>query len=84
MYVFDVISEQKTNEHLKEIAGILSIRKKLHFHVARHTFATLFYEKTNDLATLQKLLGHADIESTMVYAHVSDRLRREQMQVFDG
>lgn len=84
LYVFDVISEQKTNEHLKEIASLLGIRKKIHFHVARHTFATLFYEKTNDLATLQKLLGHADIESTMVYAHVSDQLRREQMQVFDG
>ena len=83
-YVFDVISEQKTNEYLKEMAALLGIRKSIHFHVARHTFATLFYEKTNDLATLQKLLGHAGIESTMVYAHVSDQLRRDQMGVFDA
>ncbi len=82
-YVFQMISDQKNNEYLKEIAGKLGIRKSLHFHVARHTFATLFYEKTNDLATLQKLLGHAAITQTMVYAHVSDQLRRDQMKVFD-
>ena len=83
-YVFDVISDQKTNDHLKEIADLVGIRKSLHFHVARHTFATLFYEKTNDLATLQKLLGHSSIAQTMVYAHVSDQLRRDQMAVFDN
>jgi len=83
-YVFDVISDQKTNEYLKEIADTLGIKKRIHFHVARHTFATLFYEKTNDLASLQKLLGHAEIESTMVYAHVSDQQRRDQMDKFDG
>jgi integrase/recombinase XerD len=83
-YVFDVISEQKTNAYLKEIAEILGIQKSIHFHLGRHTFATLFYEKTNDLATLQKLLGHADIESTMIYAHVSDNLRRDQMKMFDA
>jgi len=83
LYVFDMISEQRTNDYLKEIADLVGIRKSLHFHVARHTFATLFYEKTNDLATLQKLLGHAAITQTMVYAHVSDQLRRDQMKVFD-
>lgn len=83
-YVFDVISEQKTNMYLKEIADMVGINKRLYFHVARHTFATLFYERTNDLATLQKLLGHSAIAQTMVYAHVSDQLRREQMAIFDN
>lgn len=83
-YVFDVISEPKTNEYLKEIADMVGIKKRLHFHVARHTFATLFYEATNDLATLQKLLGHGSITQTMVYAHVSDQQRRDQMLRFDG
>lgn len=83
-YVFDIISEQKTNEYLKEIADLTGIKKSLHFHVARHSFATLFYEKTNDLVTLQKLLGHSAIAQTMVYAHVSDQLRRDQMTVFDS
>jgi site-specific recombinase XerD len=83
-YVFDVISEQKTNVYLKEIADLVGINKRVYFHVARHTFATLFYERTNDLATLQKLLGHSSIAQTMVYAHVSDQLRREQMKQFDN
>lgn len=82
-FIFQMISDQKNNEYLKEMAEKLGIRKSLHFHVARHTFATLFYEKTNDLATLQKLLGHASVTQTMVYAHVSDQLRRDQMKVFD-
>jgi integrase len=82
-YVFDMISEQKTNLYLKEIADLVGINKRVYFHVARHTFATLFYERTNDLATLQKLLGHSSIAQTMVYAHVSDQLRREQMHQFD-
>jgi integrase/recombinase XerD len=84
LYVFDMISEQRTNDYLKEIADLVGIRKSIHFHVSRHTFATLFYEKTNDLATLQKLLGHASVTQTMVYAHVSDQLRRDQMKVFDA
>jgi integrase/recombinase XerD len=82
-YIFEVTSEQNTNRVLKDVADMLGIRKNLHFHVARHTFATLFYERTNDLATLQKLLGHSSIVQTMVYAHVSEELRREQMELFD-
>ena len=82
--IFETYSDQKTNEYIKDVARYLGINKDLHFHVARHTFATLFLEKTGDLASLQKLLGHASIIQTMVYVHVSETKKREQIKVFDA
>ena len=81
--VFEMYSDQKTNQYLKEVGKKAGIEKKIHFHLARHTFATLFLEKTSDLATLQQLLGHSSITQTMIYAHVSEAKKREQVRVFD-
>lgn len=55
------------NKHLIE-CGIT--RGKVTPHTLRHTFATMLYRNGASLPTLQKLLGHADIRSTMVYVHV--------------
>lgn len=81
--IFECYSDPVTNRYLKDICKLLKIKKNITFHSARHTFATLFLEKTNDLATLQKLLGHASIIQTMTYAHVSEVKKREQIKVFD-
>lgn len=82
--VFETYCDQVTNRYLKDICKLLKIPKLITFHSARHTFATLFLEKTNDLATLQKLLGHASIIQTMIYAHVSEVKKRDQIKVFDN
>ena len=42
------------------------------WHCLRHSFASLFVQSGGSLPTLQKLLGHADIQMTMVYAHIND------------
>jgi integrase len=81
--IFTMYSDQKTNVHLKSAAKLVGIEQDIHFHMSRHTFATLFLEETNDLATLQKLLGHSSITQTMVYAHVSENKKREQIKVFN-
>lgn len=82
--IFDTFSDQAENRYLKEAAIMCGINKEISFHVARHTFATLFLEETDDLATLQKLLGHSKITETMVYAHVTERKKREQIKRFDA
>ncbi len=82
--IFDTISEQKMNKHLKEIAKDVKIEKNITTHIGRHTFATLFYEATNDIATLQKLLGHSNIAQTIVYAHISEEKKKEQIKKFEG
>jgi integrase len=47
----------------------------VHFHKARHSFATLTLSEGADLYTVSKLLGHSDIKHTMIYARVVDRLK---------
>jgi site-specific recombinase XerD len=81
--VFTTISEQKMNTNLKEIAKMAEVGKALTNHSGRHTFATLFIQKTSDVATLQRLLGHTRIEDTMVYVHITDFNLKNQMNNFD-
>lgn len=68
-----VISNQKTNAFLKEIAAICGITKNLTFHMARHTFATTV-TLTNGvpIETVSKMLGHTSIETTQIYSKVVD------------
>ena len=70
--ILPVISNQKLNAYLKEIADICGIKKNLTFHLARHTFATHLLEQGTDLRTIQELMGHTDIKTTAIYLHVSN------------
>jgi integrase len=62
-------------------AGILNFR----FHDLRHTFASIFYERTRDWRALQEILGHADISTTMkIYTHLRKEHIRDAMKKFEG
>lgn len=63
-------TEQKMNEALKKAADICGIRKKIHFHVARHSFATNFLRKGGKVEDLQIIMAHSDLKTTMVYVHM--------------
>ena len=82
--LFNHLSEQKMNERIKEIVKVVKIRKEISNHCARHTFATIWINKTKDVAGLQKMLGHSDISMTMIYVHITDQMVNEQMQNFDS
>lgn len=69
--ILPVITNQKVNAYLKEIGTICDIRKNLHSHLARHTFATTITLSNNvPLETVSKLLGHSKIQTTQIYAKV--------------
>ncbi len=63
---------RKINREIKAWGKETGIKKNLHFHVSRHTFATMSLTHGVDLYTVSKLLGHKDITTTTVYAKVVD------------
>ncbi len=80
--LFPVITNEKVNFYLKEIAEAVGLKKNLTFHMARHTFATTVTLSNGvPIETVSKLLGHSKIASTQVYARVIERKISEDMQV---
>lgn len=79
-----VISDQKINEYLKRIARKVGINKPLSSKAGRHTFATLFLQKTKDLATLKEIMGHSDYRETLIYAHVLEESKQEGVKFFNS
>lgn len=58
---------------VKQLAVKANISKNVHPHLIRHCFATHCFEAGTELALLQKVLGHKNIKTTMIYAHLSNR-----------
>lgn len=77
-----ILSNQKMNAYLKEIAGVCEIEKELTFHIARHTFATTV-TLTNGvpIESVSKMLGHKNIRTTQHYAKVLDRKVSEDIKI---
>lgn len=68
-----VLSNQKLNSYLKEIADLCGIKKKLTTHVARHTAATIVFLANNvSMENVAKILGHSSTKMTQHYAKVLD------------
>ena len=82
--ILPVISNQKLNAYLKEIADICGIKKNLTFHLARHTFATTTtLSKGVPIETVSKMLGHTNIETTQIYARITNSKIGSDMQGLD-
>jgi site-specific recombinase XerD len=80
--VLPVLSNQKMNSYLKEIADACGITKTLTFHIARHTFATTV-TLNNDvpIESVSKMLGHKSIRITQHYAKIIDKKVSSDMQL---
>lgn len=74
------ITEQLGNERLKVIADTVGIRKKLTYHVGRHTFATNYLRAGGRVEHLMDALGHSNISITMRYVHIVDAEKTEGMK----
>lgn len=77
-----VLSNEKINLYLKEIADAVGIKKNLTFHMARHTFATTVTLSNGvPIETVSKLLGHTKLATTQIYARVLDRKISDDMNM---
>jgi len=66
--VFPNIANATINKKLKELMELAGIKKHISFHCARHSFATSLLHSKTSLPHLQMLLGHSNIQDTMIYA----------------
>ena len=71
--ILPVLSNQKMNAYLKEIADLCGITKTLTYHIARHTFATTVTLSNGvPIETVSKMLGHRSLRTTQHYAKILD------------
>ena len=81
--LFNLVSDQVCNRHLKDLAFLVGIDKPISMHTARHTFATQYLEQGGKVEKLQRILGHSRINDTMLYVHLTDKSVQQSMNIMD-
>ena len=67
------VHERGLQKYIKKSSEKVGITKKVSTHTLRHSFATHLLENGYDIRTVQELLGHADVSTTMIYTHVLNK-----------
>ncbi|RJR14355.1 hypothetical protein C4585_00410 [Candidatus Parcubacteria bacterium] len=80
----DALTPRSVERIIKSYAIKAGITRKVTPHVIRHSFATDLLENGADLRSVQALLGHANIATTQVYTHVTDKHLKEIHKAFHG
>ena len=78
------IHENNLQKSIKKSADRNGLPKRVNCHALRHSFATHLLESGYDIRTVQELLGHADVSTTMIYTHVLNRGGRGVKSPLDG
>ena len=83
-YVFPGFTRGDLDMKLRSWAKAAGIRKKVTFHVARRTFATLLITSGTDIYTVSKLLGHSSVKHTQIYARMVDSVKDAAADAIDN
>jgi integrase len=82
--IFQMPPNGYANKLLREWAKSAGITKKISYHVSRHTTATLLLSSGVPLTTVQKIMGHSDIRTTLRYAKVIDKNVSDAVEILDN
>lgn len=84
-YLYQSVSTAGTmcNKELIKIADLAHIDKHIHFHTSRHTWATRALKKGMRIEYVSKLMGHASIKTTQVYAKIVNEELDKAMDIFN-
>lgn len=83
--VFNLPSRTTISKTLHNFIKAAGIDKPVTFHISRHTYAIIMLSKGKvDLYTVSKMLGHRDIKTTQIYAHVVDSMKDEATRKFSA
>lgn len=81
-YILPILSNQKMNQYLKDVAEACGIEKNITFHMARHTFATtVTLSQGVPIESVSKMLGHTQIKTTQIYARITNEKISRDMAV---
>jgi integrase len=80
--VLHVVNNSTFNKNLRAGAKKLGFRRYLHAHLARHTFATSCITFGMPIEIISKMLGHASIQTTLIYANYSNSVIDREMRKF--
>ena len=76
------VADHTMRRAVKRYGNLAGIEKDVHPHMLRHTFATDLYRQSRNIRLVQKALGHANLQTTMIYTHIVDDELEEAMKQF--
>jgi len=78
------LHESHVQKAIHQAAGLARIPKRVTAHTFRHTFASHLLLANYDIRTIQEMLGHSDVRTTMIYTHtVPSRTQKERASPLD-
>ena len=83
-HLFNIGNLDSINKRIKKVAAMCSIKKRVSFHVSRHSWAVLALEYGMPIESVSKILGHTNITTTQIFAKVTSTKLDHDISVFES